>query len=82
MEKLLIEIIERLILIEEHLVKLSIVHENKPLTLNEAANYTNLSRSYLYKMTSKNEIPHYKPGGKRLYFSKTELDKWLLSNSL
>ena len=54
----------------------------KPLTLEEAAIYLDISRSHLYKLTSKSEIPHYKPQGKRVYFSKPELDKWLLRNPI
>ncbi len=52
----------------------------KPLTLNEAAQYLDISKSYLYKLTCSNKIPHYKPQGKRLYFAKTELATWLLRN--
>ncbi len=52
----------------------------KPLAFNEAAQYLDISKSYLYKLTSSNKIPHYKPQGKRLYFSKSELDTWLLRN--
>ena len=52
----------------------------KPLTLDEAANYLDLSKSYLYKLTCSNKIPHYKPQGKRLYFAKSELDSWLMRN--
>ena len=52
----------------------------KPLTFEEAADYLGLSKSYLYKLTCSNKIPHYKPQGKRLYFSKSELDIWLFRN--
>ncbi len=54
----------------------------KPLTLEEAAKYLDISRSHLYKLTSAGEIPHYKPQGKRVYFSKAELDNWLLRNPI
>ena len=50
------------------------------LTLKEVADYTGLSRSYLYKLTMRQEIPHYKPNGKQIYFNRLELDKWLQSN--
>jgi len=52
----------------------------KPLTFNEAAQYLDISKSYLYKLTCSNKIPHYKPQGKRLYFAKSELDIWLFRN--
>ena len=38
------------------------------------------SRSYLYKLTSQQLIPHYKPRGKKIFFLKSELQQWLLSN--
>ena len=52
----------------------------KPLTFDEAARYLDVSKSHLYKLTSANKIPHYKPQGKRVYFSKSELDAWLMRN--
>jgi len=48
------------------------------LTIDEAAAYTGLSVSSIYKLTSTQEIPHYKPRGKMLYFNRAELDSWLL----
>jgi len=50
------------------------------LTFNEVATYTGLSKSYLYHLTSTGGIPCYSPLGKKLYFDKIEIDKWLLSN--
>ena len=52
----------------------------KPLTLEEAAAYLDVSKSTLYKWTSSNKILHYKPNGKRIFFCKSELDAWLLRN--
>ena len=37
------------------------------------------SRSYLYKKTSTNSIPHAKKG-KRLFFERSKIIKWLLEN--
>ena len=52
----------------------------RPLTLEEAADYLGLSKSYIYKLTCSARIPHYKPQGKRVYFAKCELNNWLLRN--
>lgn len=52
------------------------------LTLNEAAEYAGLSKSYLYKLTSSGLIPHSKPNGKQCYFAKIELDTWLMRNQV
>lgn len=50
------------------------------LTSQEAANYMGVSMSYLYKLTMRHEIPHYKPCGKMVYFNRTELVAWLQRN--
>lgn len=43
---------------------------------DEAAAYLNMSKSTLYKMTSKKEIPHYKPN-RFVFFERVELDRWI-----
>lgn len=59
----------------------SVVMTTKPvLNAQEAAIYTGLSESYLYKLTSAQEIPHFKPRGKMLYFNRIELDEWMQQN--
>ena len=50
------------------------------LSFEEASKFLNLSKSYLYKLTSGNLIPHYKPQGKMLYSEKAELEAWLRQN--
>lgn len=50
------------------------------LTSNEAARYLGISKSYLYKLTMGQKIPHYKPMGKMCYFNRLELEGWLQSN--
>lgn len=52
------------------------------LTLEEAAEYLQLSKSCLYKMTSSKEISHYVPGGKKIYFRRTELDNWVFNSKV
>lgn len=50
------------------------------LTSEEVARYMGVSRSYLYKLTMRREIPHYKPRGKICYFNRQEVEQWLQSN--
>lgn len=50
------------------------------LTSDEAARYMGVSKSYLYKLTMRRKIPHYKPGGKMCYFNRRELEEWLQAN--
>ena len=69
-------VVEKLNRIEELLNQ----QADEPLDLSEASKLTGLSQSFLYKLTSTNQIPHHKPRGKRIDFSKRELTKWLLQN--
>ncbi len=50
------------------------------LTLDEAARYMGVAKSYLYKLTSARQIPHYKPNGKNCFFRRSELEDWLTEN--
>ena len=50
------------------------------LTLEDAILLTGMSKSYLYKLTCKQEIPHYKPNGKQIYFDRKELEDWMKRN--
>lgn len=52
------------------------------LTSDEAAKYMGVSKSYLYKLTMRQQIPHYKPMGKMCYFNRLELEQWLQSNRI
>jgi len=49
-------------------------------SFSEGAKYLNLSESYLYKLTSTGKIKHSKPNGKKIYFSKQNLDNFLMQN--
>ena len=55
---------------------------NKPLTLLEAAEFLDFSRSYLYRLTSQGRVPCYNPEGKRIYFDRAELVNWLKRNRI
>ena len=52
------------------------------LTSDETARYLGISKSYLYKLTMRQEIPHYKPMGKMCYFNRKEIESWLQSNRI
>ena len=59
----------------------SILEQNeRPLTFQEATEYLDISKSYLYKLTSTAKIPHYKPNNKKIYFTKSDLQNFLLRN--
>jgi excisionase family DNA binding protein len=50
------------------------------LSFKEASQYLDLSESSLYKLTSDSKITFHKPNGGKLYFKKSDLDKWMLQN--
>lgn len=54
--------------------------QKKVLSFDEACKYCCISKSKMYKHTSSNKIPYYKPEGKLIFFKKEELDTWLLRN--
>lgn len=51
------------------------------LTLDDASLLTGLSKSHLYQLTHRKEIPHYKRS-KLIYFDKVEIESWLKSNRI
>jgi len=49
------------------------------LNLREAAKYLGLAPATIYQFTSQKRLPHYKMGGRRLYFKKSDLDDFILN---
>ena len=45
--------------------------------VDQAATFLDLAKQTIYGLTYKDLIPHYKRG-KKLYFLKAELEKWML----
>ena len=46
------------------------------MTLEEAARFLGLKKSYLYKLTSTKQIPFYKYGGRVIAFDPAALQAW------
>ncbi len=59
--------------------KIGTMEKNNYLTAREAAHYVGIALSYLYKLTSRKEIPFYRPLGRRILFAAEDLDKWVRS---
>jgi len=57
----------------EHLLS---AQQSRPMNLTEVAEYLSVSKQCIYNLSSRGEIPHYKPNGKRVYFRKAEIDAW------
>lgn len=72
------EIIERLKRIEKNTVLAS----KRVLTLEDVSLISGFSMSYLYKLTSTHQIPHYKPNGKNIFFDRDEIEEWLKQNKV
>jgi excisionase family DNA binding protein len=51
------------------------------LSLEEVSKFLKLSKTTLYIKTSQRKIPFCKmPGSNRIWFSRSELSNWILSN--
>lgn len=58
----------------------NVIFENKQvLSMEEAAIFLDLSKSSLYKMTHKHELPFYRPNGKLIFFERADLLNWVRS---
>jgi excisionase family DNA binding protein len=66
----------------KELLKKQIIQQKEILTVEESSEFLGLSISRLYKMTSRREIPHFKPGGKKIYLNRLELEKWILDGRI
>ena len=47
------------------------------LSLREAAEYLDMSKSSIYKLTSSRSINFTKPNRGKIYFNKEDLDQWV-----
>ncbi len=74
------EVLKRLEVIELQQAELILVRKDV-LSFAEAIKYLDMSDSYVYKLTAKRRIPHYKQG-KLIYFVREELDRWLTSQKV
>lgn len=56
------------------------LNNKEVLTTEDVCRLTGFSKSYLYKLTSRRVIPHYKPCGKIVFFNRHEVEAWLQTN--
>lgn len=69
-----VDSLEQLLISQQTII--SQAPSDKPMSINEAAKFVNLTVPTLYGFVSKRTIPFSKIG-KRLYFSETELTSWI-----
>lgn len=73
------KIMNKLFSLEERLNRIEklLLTQKEVFSLDEACEYCNFSKSYMYKLTAAQRIPHYKRN-KFIFFKKSELDAYLL----
>ena len=59
----------------------SLLAAKNVLNMDDAVLITGVSKSFLYSLTSKALIPHYKQANK-VYFDRAELEAWLKENRI
>lgn len=52
------------------------------LTVQEAADFLNLSKSMIYKLTRERQLPIYKPNGKNVFIHRDDLNNWIKQNRI
>ncbi|WP_417176321.1 helix-turn-helix domain-containing protein [Alistipes putredinis] len=50
------------------------------LNIDEAAEYLQVSKSYVYKLTALREFTVYKPNGKNIFILRDDLNAWIKRN--
>ena len=54
------------------------IWQKKILTFSEACMFLDLSKHYLYKLTSSGRISFFVPNGKKIFFLREDLENYLL----
>lgn len=66
----------------QEIKRYTLLQAKQVLDMDDAVLLTGLSKSRLYTLTSQNKIPFHKsPEGRNIYFSRDELNEWMLSRS-
>ena len=80
-----ISMIKKDIQVMEHRLEVTeslLSNAKEVLTVEEAAKFLGLSKSFVYKMTHEGLLPFYKPNGKVCYFERACLLEWMRSNKV
>lgn len=73
------ELNEKINLINDKLNQLILIKKDV-LSLKEASEYLSITEGYMYKHTMNNSIKCFRPNGKKIYFKRSDLDNWMLTN--
>lgn len=63
-------------------IDLLIQGQDEPMTAEQTCKYLGIAKPTLYKLTTGRKIPHYKPTGSKLYFKKSELNRYAFGNKI
>lgn len=50
----------------------------KVLNVDDVVTLTGMTKAYIYTLTSKREIPFYKPNGRLIFFNRDEIEAWMM----
>lgn len=64
------------------MVESMVINAKGILTSKEACQYLGFTNSYLYKLTSENKIPYYRPTNGHILFVRQELDNWVINHKV
>ncbi|MEG1590598.1 MULTISPECIES: helix-turn-helix domain-containing protein [Chryseobacterium] len=56
--------------------------EKEILSFKESIEFMDVSKSFLYKMTSEGKINFFKPNNGKVYFRKDDLENWMMQNEV
>lgn len=56
--------------------------DNEYININQVSEMLHLSVSHIYTLTSQKKIPHIKLLGKKILFSKVELERWISTKTI
>lgn len=58
------------------------LESDSPIDIRQAAKYLNVSVSWMYKLTHLKKVGYYKPNGKKIYFRREDLDRFVYQNRI
>ena len=66
----------------DDMAELMALYHDQPLTIERASEYLGIKKNTIYQWMHKSKIPYYKPAGKRVFFSRLELNKWAFMHKI
>lgn len=78
-EEIIISTLNHL-LTEVNALKENLTFNKSIFNVKDFSLYSGIKESYIYKIVGNHEVSFSKPGGKMLFFSKEDVDSYLLKN--